>query len=479
MTILLLVALLAGLGFVVAGRLARQRRYTVEKLQDEQEAIVSEERRLFSFLHALGASITAETRESSLHRLVVEGAMKVTGSKGGALYVYDEARQTLVPRYCSDECAPLIHLTDKVLAQAEANPSSLLSTLRWQAVKANSGVLGSVFMEQQAAHIGSLSAHPQLRSGDNPHQQNVTAMVGPLSSGRRRLGVLALTADSTAKQYSPNDIEVFGSLVEQSAFALANAAAHQEAQAKRQLEAELKTAGDVQRILLPEGDPTIDGYVIAGRNRPARILSGDFYDYLYPTEKHFGAVIADVSGKGLPAALIAASTRSALRAFAHTMLSPTAVLGAVNRQICPDIRQDMFVSMIYLMFEQGSSKVTLARAGHANPFLWRRKTGTVETVQSPGLGIGIDDGDVFDRVTKDCTVHLESGDLLLLYTDGVNEAIDADGDEFGEERISKVLAKVAPLGAQAVVDQLMDALNDFVGGKASNDDVTLIALQRT
>jgi len=476
--ILLLVALGACYGFYRAGRLATFRRHNIEELKQEQEAIVSEERRLFSFLQALGVAISKDNRESTLHRLIVEGAMRVTGSQGGAFYAYDEARKMLVPRFCSDQCAPLIHLTDKVLAQAETNPSSLLSTLRWQAIGLENGMLGGIFTSQQSECVQDLAEHGRMKSPGNAHQQHITVMAGPLSSGDRRLGVLAVTADSQAQEFSENDFEVFNSLVEQSAFALANARAHQEVQTKRQLEAELHTAGEVQRILLPTSEPTLDGYTIAGRNRPARILSGDFYDYVRVDAAHFGAVIADVSGKGFPAALIAATTRAALQAHALGKLSPASVLSAVNRQVSEDIRGDTFISMIYLIFEQGSPHITLARAGHPNPLIWRRATGGVEKVESGGMGVGIDDGDTFERVTRDTTATLNSGDLMLLYTDGVDEALDAEGAEFGVERIQTLLAEVAPQGAKAVVDQLMEALNAFVGGKASNDDVTLIALQK-
>ena len=475
---LLLVALTAGYGFYKAGLLATRRRHNIEALKLEQDAIVSEERRLFSFLQALGVAISADNRESTLHRLIVEGAMKVTSSKGGAFYAYDETRKMLVPRFCSDQCAPLIHLTEKVLMQAEANPSSLLSTLRWQAIGMENGMLGGVFTRQKSEHVDDLAGHASMKQPANMHQQNITVMAGPLSSGDRRLGVLAVTSDNTRQQFSQNDFEVFNSLVEQSAFALASARAHQEMQAKRQLEAELHNAGEVQRILLPTSEPRLEGYTIAGRNRPARILSGDFYDYVRVDDRHFGAVIADVSGKGFPAALIAATTRAALQAHALGKLTPATVLAAVNRQVCEDIRGDTFISMIYLIFEQGSPHITLARAGHPHPLIWRRATGTVERVESGGMGVGIDDGDTFERVTKDTTVTLQSGDLMLLYTDGVDEAIDSEGAEFGVERIQSLLAKVAPEGAKAVVDQLMEALNDFVGGKASNDDVTLIALQK-
>ena len=312
----------------------------------------------------------------------------------------------------------------------------------------------------------------------NDHQRDVTLMVGPVSLGVKRLGLLAVTSKSSLRSYTPNDFEVFSSLVEQTAFALANASAHQEAQTKRQLEDEFRTAGDVQRFLMPKEDPVLEGYVIAGRNNPARILSGDFYDYVRMEDGHFGAVIADVSGKGLPAALVASTCRSALQAHAQKQPSPAAVLSAVNRQMFDDIREDMFVSMIYLNFIPGTSAVTMARAGHPSPFLWRKATGQIEEVKPPGLGVGIDQGSVFDRVTKDLTFTMDSGDCLLLYTDGVEEAANVDGDEYGAENIQKSLATHASKGATAVLDGIMADVMRFTGGHSPHDDVTLIVLER-
>ncbi|MDB6138786.1 MAG: hypothetical protein JWO94_1858 [Verrucomicrobiaceae bacterium] len=477
--ITLLLALTTGIGFIVSGRLAHHRRKTVECLQAEREAIVVEERRMFSFLHELGIAIANENRQSSLHKFIVEGAIKVTCSEGGVFYAYDEGKNALVPRYHSEFGAPLIELTESVLAQAESNPSSLLSVLRRQSVAADASMLGHIFERQKPEYVANLAEHADMGGQANPYQKGITLMAGPVTSGGRKLGVLVVTARAADRKYSANDFEVFSSLVEQSAFALANATAHQEVQTKRQLEAELQTAGDVQRFLLPETDPELDGFVIVGRNRPARILSGDFYDYVQCGPQHFGAVIADVSGKGLPAALVAATCRSALQAHAAKDLSPSAVLSAVNRQMFDDIREDMFVSMIYMIFALGGSKVTLSRAGHPNPFLWRKRSGEVEEVISPGLGVGIDQGAVFDRVAKDHTLTMETGDCLLLYTDGVNEALDAEGEEYSDDRIKRVLAAAAPGGATAVLDSIMEELNTLTGGKASHDDVTLIVLQKT
>jgi sigma-B regulation protein RsbU (phosphoserine phosphatase) len=303
-------------------------------------------------------------------------------------------------------------------------------------------------------------------------------MIGPLTSGARRLGVLAVAASANRKPFSQNDFEVFNSLAEQSAFALANAMAHQEAQEKKRIEAELRSAGEIQKILLPEKDPDVAGFVVAGKNIPARVLSGDYYDYIPLGEGRFGTVIADVSGKGVPAALITAMCRSVLRSKAAASAQPSEVLAAVNRLLYPDIREDMFVSMIYLVLDQARGEVSLARAGHTYPLLWRKATAAVESIKSGGLAVGIDRGEVFSRVTKDTSFQMEPGDCLLLYTDGVDEAMNAQGDEYGEQRIVAALSRLAPQGARAVVDGLIAEVDAFTGGKRSHDDITLIALQK-
>ena len=304
-------------------------------------------------------------------------------------------------------------------------------------------------------------------------------MIGPLSFGVRRLGILAVTSPQDGRSYNANDFEVFNSLIEQSAFALANAMSHQEAAKNRMDQQELQNASQIQKVLLPDADPHVPGFIIAGRNIPARTLSGDYFDYLTLPDGRFGAVIADVSGKGLGAAMITVMCRTLMRAQSQTSASPSAVLAAVNRQIAPDIREDMFITMSYVVVEQDGSKLTLSRAGHNAALLWRKATGKVETIHPPGLGVGIDKGAVFERVTKDASFEMQTGDCLLLYTDGVNEAMDPKGIEFGEERVEEELAKHAPNGPKAVIGGIILDLEHFLKGRRSHDDITLIAIQKT
>ncbi len=472
--LILFLLALAGLLFVVW----RKKSQDFARVLAEEEAIIQEERRMFSFLHDLGEASSRVDAKGSMHRLIVEGAMRVSEAGGGALYLIDADGKTLVPRFISDECPPLIALSDEMRVKAVTSPHNVLSHLRLQPARSEEGLLGGVFSSAKPVLLAHLRDDPTVGMFAREAGRDMTLMAGVLSSGSRKLGVLAVTADAARRTFSQNDFEVFNSLCEQSAFALANAMAHQDAAAKRQIEGELKSAGEIQRVLLPAKDPVLEGFTVAGRNIPARVLSGDFYDYLTVAGEKFGAVIADVSGKGTAAALIAAMCRSVLRSFAPGAATPAGALGAVNRLLFPDIREDMFISMIYLTLDPARGEVTLARAGHTYPLVWRAESGVVEEMKSGGLALGIDRGDVFERVTKDMSFTMRPGDCMLLYTDGVNEAMDTKGDEFGEPRVREALARLAPQGARAVIDGIIAEVDAFSGGKRSHDDITLIALQR-
>src|SRR6202030_4409594 len=176
------------------------------------------------------------------------------------------------------------------------------------------------------------------------------------------MGVLAIANGPRGAPFSQGDFVVFKSIAEQSAFALYNAIIYSEANEKKRLDHDLEIARDIQRILLPEKSPAVPGFEIAGINIPARQVSGDYFDYIRVDEHRLGVAIADVSGKGVPASLIMAISRSVLRSQATQNPSPADVLQKVNRQLYPDIKEDMFISMVYLILDPVS--IILSRAGH-------------------------------------------------------------------------------------------------------------------
>ena len=171
-------------------------------------------------------------------------------------------------------------------------------------------------------------------------------------------------------------------------------------------------------------------------------------------------------------------SRSILRSYAPDNLSPASVLHAVNRAIFPDIREDMFVSFLYLVLERDSNEVTMARAGHELPLLYRRQENRIETLEAGGMAAGIDSGNVFKRTVKDFRFTMEKGDILILYTDGVNELEAVGGEEFGIERLEETILATGTENATEVLDRITSTLNTFTTGATQSDDITLIAIEK-
>ena len=476
-TILLFGLLLASIAGWICTALRQAQRIRI--LERSKEEIQVEETLVFDFLHGLGEAFSETIRPHDLHRLIVEGATRILDAHGGALYMADRTGTKLTPAFISKGCPPLVDVPPHILQQAASTPVALESYLRLHSVALGDGVIGHVWQTGEAVCLNEFSEAPELAKLRGTAFGTASVMVASLLYGKQNMGVLALGNGPMDAPFSQSDFVVFKSIAEQSAFALYNAIIYSEANEKKRLDHDLEIARDIQRVLLPAEPPSVNGFEISGINVPARQVSGDYFDYIKVDEDRLGVAIADVSGKGVPASLIMAICRSVLRSQATGNPSPADVLQKVNRQIYPDIKEDMFISMAYVILDHVRNGVTLSRAGHDAPLLYKRKSQTVTPLKPPGMVVGIDSGSVFDRLTTDLAVRLERDDCLLLYTDGVTEALDAEGDEFGIERTIESVRASAMNGASAIVTRLIDDLRNFVGSQPQNDDITLIAIRKT
>lgn len=462
-------------GLLLALRNQRRRSLSVRrKFRD----FAGEEQRMFTFLHDLGLAIENEPSPSLLSRIIVDGIIKVVNAHGGAIYFCDATHGFLHPSYISEDCPPLIGIPVEVRKKAARDPRALASHVRLSRVVVDEGILGHCLTVGGPLHVRDVKSHPSFRDAFTRFTDDVAVLLSPLRHAGKDLGVLVMARRHQDGGFTANDFAVFRVAAEQSSFAIGNARVHREAHEKRVMEGELQNAREVQRILLPQSDPVVVGFRISGTNRPARIISGDYYDYLNLGGQKFGIAIADVSGKGVPAALLMAMCRSVLRSVAPGRTSPTEVLAAVNRQLFPDIREDMFISMAYAILDESNGNLVISRAGHDPPLLFKRESGKVELLRPPGIALGIDGGAVFERVTKDLDVHLQPGDCVLLYTDGVREAVDAQGEEFGVDRMSECFRMAAPLGAEAVLTRMLGELRQFTGDGPQMDDITLVSIEK-
>jgi phosphoserine phosphatase RsbU/P len=450
----------------------------IRRLERSHEEIQVEETLVFDFLHGLGEAFSETIRPQELHRLIVEGATRILDAHGGALYMTDRTGSKLTPAFVSMGCPPLVDVPSNILQQAAATPIALESYLRLHSITPGEGMIGRVWQTGQSLCLNDLSGVPELVKLRGSAFGTASVMAAPLAYGKQDLGVLAVANGPLGTPFSQGDFVVFKSIAEQSAFALYNAIIYSMANEKKRLDHDLEIARDIQRILLPAEAPAINGFQISGLSVPARQVSGDYFDYIQVDNERLGVAIADVSGKGVPASLIMAICRSVLRAEAARNPSPADVLRKVNRQLYPDIKEDMFISMAYLILDHQRDGVTLARAGHDAPLLYKRNSQTVAPIKSPGMVVGIDSGNVFDRLTADFAVPLERDDCLVLYTDGVTEALNTDGDEFGLDRMIQSVRASATDGAQTIVKRIIEEVRNFTGSVPQNDDITLIAIRK-
>ncbi|HEV3410719.1 MAG TPA: GAF domain-containing SpoIIE family protein phosphatase [Chthoniobacterales bacterium] len=471
----LLVACL--IGWLWTWRLQVQR---IRQLERSKEEIQVEETLVFDFLHGLGAAFTETTiRAADLHRLIVEGASRILDAHGGALYMVDRTGTKLGPAYISKGCPPLVEVPGHILQQAASTPVALESYLRSHSVDVGEGIVGRAWQSGQAFFVTDINEAPELAKLRGTTIGATSVMVTPLLYGKQNLGVLALGNGPMSTPFTQSDFVVFKSIAEQSAFALYNAIVYSEANEKKRLDHDLQIAREIQHIMLPSEAPQVNGFEISGTNLAASQVSGDYFDYITVDQRRLGVAIADVSGKGVPASLIMAICRSVLRSQAPENPSPSEVLKKVNRQLYPDIKEDMFISMAYLILDHADATVTLSRAGHDAPLLYRSATQELTPLKPPGLVLGIDSGSVFDRISADVAVPLERDDCLILYTDGVTEALDGEGEEFGLERTMHSVRASAMNGSQAVITRLIDDVRSFVGSTPQHDDITLIVIRKT
>jgi phosphoserine phosphatase RsbU/P len=232
-------------------------------------------------------------------------------------------------------------------------------------------------------------------------------------------------------------------------------------------EAELQRAREIQQSLLPRNIPQIPGFEIAGAWQPASTVSGDYYDVLPLGDHKLGICIADVSGKGVSAALLMANVQAAVRAYANESESPAQVCGKVNRLLCENIATGKFVTFLYAILDGDERSFQYCNAGHLYPILVSR--GSVGMLEQGGAVLG-----VFPAWTyEDSVIDLKAGDRLLLFTDGITEASDTNGLEFEETRIAAFAKANATLSASELGNRLLAQVTDFCGAHFQ-DDATLL-----
>jgi sigma-B regulation protein RsbU (phosphoserine phosphatase) len=354
------------------------------------------------------------------------------------------------------------HIEEEILRGYEID---LCCTAR---LKVGEGVSGWVVKTGQAIIVPDVSQEPHYI---NARSQTNSELAAPLKSGERVIGVFNLESDQL-NAYDEHDLDLLTAFASQAAVAIENARLFQETLEMHRLEHELAVARDIQKSFLPQESPRLKGYDLAGMNIPSQEVGGDYFDFIPISEGQVGLVVADVSGKGIPAALIMAAFRAGLRAAIRDNYAIKEIFSKVNVLLQESTDTEQFVTAFYGVLDAKGRIFTFVNAGHNPPFVLSAD-GSLRRLETGGLPLGI-------RQTagyQEEPIRLQSGDCLIFYTDGVTEAQNELKEEFGEERLVQVLRQSNHLSAEGLQKEIYDQIRKFAGQSGLGDDVTIVALK--
>lgn len=370
-----------------------------------------------------------------------------------------------------------------ILMLQEGNPPDLIPkvvriadpSLLPQKIQVSRCILDMVLAENSSVLTIDAQVDPRFQASESIIQTNThSAMCVPLWNNREIIGVIYADRIFHLDRFSEDDLKLLTLLSNLAAIKIENAKLIQQAIEKEKMERELALASQIQKNLLPGKNPECENYDIAGYNLTCYQVGGDYYDFIDITPERLAIVIADVSGKGVSAALLMASLRAALHAELGPSYNLDHLAARLNDFVHRSSSSGNFITFFLLELNKNTGEIKYINAGHNPPLILGRE-GKVTRLESCGFCLGM-----FPSVQyEQCTASLEAGQVAVLYTDGITESRNKNKEEFGEDRLIKVIQKCFDLPAQKMLESILAEVNRFSEGLDPDDDRTLVIIKRT
>lgn len=389
-----------------------------------------------------------------LLKLILNKLVNTINAERGTIFLIDEEKQELWSRALQQDDGPVTEIR----------------------IKLSEGIAGHVATTGETLNIPDAYADPRFsRAVDQATGYRTRSLltVPMLNPQQKTIGVVQVL-NKVDGPFTTRDERLLVALAAQASVSLENARLYQQEIEQQVIQRELETAHSIQASFLPETIPQPNGWEIAAMWKPIQNVAGDFYDVYALDRGRLAIVIADVSGKGIPAALFMSLTVTVLRFGMSVGLRPGEVMRRANELIIADQRSRMFATAFLCYLDPKTGRMRVASAGHNPPILYRAAEGTCEYIQTTGVAVGIFPNATFEEIT----VHMEPGDALVLYTDGISEVIDEDDQEFGEDRIETLLIQHLDQSAKDIGNTILRAVVEFAGDKGLFDDATLVVIKR-
>ena len=333
--------------------------------------------------------------------------------------------------------------------------------------KARQGLVGWVAANGETVIVNDVTQDERYQRA---REQTRSEIVVPILSDGRVIGVFNIERDTPHGFYEA-DIDLIAGFAQQAGVALERARNHTSMLEQRRIKGELEVAKTIQQTFLPDDNPRLPGLDVAGLNIPSAEVGGDYYDFIDIIDGQIGVAIADVAGKGVPAALIMATFRASLIAEIRNNYALRSIMQKVNRLLCERNESSRFVTAIYGVLDVRNRIFTFSNAGH-NPGILRRADGSIIMLKEGGTALGLFENATFDERA----IGLMPGDLIFLYTDGVTDTVGRDGTMFEMDRLIELVHKAAGRPAAEIVKMVETAIDEFADHDQSQDDLTMLVI---
>jgi phosphoserine phosphatase RsbU/P len=373
-----------------------------------------------------------------------------------------------------------IHAEQGVITLVEPHDGDSMKTLMRTAVSSaqrspyhfNQSLLGWMYLNKKPLMV--LDPHSDERFRGVAWDPSIRSLVCvPLMIKAELKGVLTVYNKKGSEHFTDDDLRLLAIIAAQSAQVVENARLHEAEADLQKMREEVQLASRIQMDLLPKEQPQIPGYDIAGRSIPAQVVGGDYFDFIPVDDRRTALCLGDVSGKGLPASLLMANLQATLRGQTPYSDSARACIQRCNKLLFQSTNSEKFVTLFYGILDRERHALSFTNAGHENPFLFS-EGGEANRLTEGGVVLSI----LEDFPYTEATVGLRPGDLLVIFSDGITEAINPAQELFGEDRLAEVIAAHRTAPAQELIEQIMGAVRTYAGRAPQMDDMTLVVVKR-
>ncbi len=405
-----------------------------------------------SILNDIAIAISSVSSLDEVISLIVKKCIKHLDARQCTVTLLEE----------EDENAPFRTFVRELDTSGEMKPFKLDSQIAGWMIKNKKALVVNDINNDRRFHL------------DSGSRGVITSMLcAPLTHKGKLIGSINLFNKKSKDGFTEENKRLLSIIASQSAQVIKNARLLEDEKAYRALMEEMKLAYNIQMELLPSENPVIENYDIAGRSIPAKAVGGDYYDFIKTGPGNLIFCIGDVVGKGMPAALLMSNIQATLRGQVENNFSPGVVMTRSNSLLFRSTDAGKFVTFFLATLDPSSHRIDYCNAGHEYPLLFRNN-GQVEELETEGLVLGAIENFNFGEGNT----GLEPGEILLLYSDGVTEAFNPEGEQFGLERLKKVIEKCREYCSEDILSEVVSAIRDFADGREQSDDITLIIIRR-